>query len=285
MKKFFIPLFGFLLAACSNSGDTSGKKTITVSIEPQRQLLERLAGDRFEVVTMLSRGSDPETFDPALSARRLADNSTAYFALGSFPFEESLKSSLPDNVKFFDISEGIEPLYGTHGTCHNHAHKHHHGEEADPHIWTSVANMRTIARNMTESLCELDSANSSFYRDRLTAVTAHLDSLDSALGSSVTAGTAFAVWHPSLSYFARDYGLHQLAVGYESKEMPAKRLKAVIDSARNNNVKILFFQKEYDNRQVRSLNEEIGSRVVEIDPLAYDWENELIKIADELAGS
>lgn len=282
VRKFFISLVGLLLSACSSTADKSGKDTITVSIEPQRKLLESIAGDRFEVVTMLSRGSDPETFDPSLSARRVADNSVAYFALGAFPFEESLKVSLPADVKFIDVSAGIEPLYGTHGACHNHAHKHH-AEEADPHIWTSVVNMRIMARNMTENLCMVDSANESFYRSRFAALSAHLDSLDSALASVVPTGSSFAIWHPSLSYFARDYGLKQIAVGHESKEMPAKRLKAVIDSARTNNVKVLFFQKEYDSRQVSSLNDEMGSRVVEIDPLAYDWENELIRIADELS--
>ena len=45
---------------------------------------------------------------------------------------------------------------------------------------------------------------------------------------------------------------------------------------------VLFFQKEYDVRQAQSLNDAIGSRFIEIDPMAYDWETELIKISDEL---
>lgn len=273
---------GLVLAACSVSdSNTADKPVITVSIEPQRQILEQLVGDRFDVVTLLARGSDPETFDPSLSIRRKADNSKAYFAIGAFPFEKKLKSSLPESVSFVDVSKGIQPLYGTHGH-HGHAHGEC-AEMADPHVWTSVSNMKLIAANMAAALCRIDSTGTEEYGRRLNVLEAHLDSLDNMLASKVRNHGAFAIWHPSLSYLAHDYKLEQIAVGHESKEMPAKRLKEVIDSAKNNNVKVLFYQKEYDSRQIESLNNAIGSRMVEIDPLAYRWENELMKIADEIA--
>jgi len=274
------------LSACSlETRENTGKATITVSIEPQRQILELLASDRYEVVTLLSRGSDPETFDPPLAVRRTADNADAYFSISAFPFEGKIKESLPESVAFIDVSTGIEPLYGTHGLHHSHGHRHagQHDDMADPHIWTSVVNMRQIATNMAEALCKIDSAGTDVYRERLAKIVVHMDSLDNSFKAKVRESEAFAIWHPSLSYFARDYNIEQIAVGYESKEMPAKRLRAVIDSAKCHNTKVLFFQKEYDSRQVESLNEAIGSRLVEIDPLAYDWEKELTKIADELA--
>lgn len=280
--KAFISVVALFLAACSSKSDNAQKECITVSIEPERQLLEYLVGDRYEIVTMLSRGSDPETFDPSMSVRRKADGSKAYFAIGAFPFELNIRKSLPEEVAYVDVSAGVDHLYGTHGHSHGYVRNHSH-EEADPHIWTSVANMRIIAANMTLALCELDASNAKIYKSRLDILENRLDSLDNYIRATIPHGVSFAVWHPSLSYFARDYGLIQIAVGHESKEMPVGRLKAVIDSARNRNVKILFSQKEYDVRQTQSLNEAIGSRLVEIDPMAYDWDRELTRIADELA--
>ncbi len=289
MKKSLFLSFAIacLLAGCRSTSGSTERPVLAVSIEPQRQLLESLAGDRFDVVTLLSRGSDPETYDPTLQQRRSVDNSLAFMGLGVFPFEESVAESLPENVKFYNVTSGIEPLYGTHTHCgHEHAHHHHHdGEDADPHLWTSVPNMRQMAGNMTDILCSIDSANAEFYRNRLSAVEEHLDSLDTALHATLdnVADRSFAVWHPSLSYFARDYALSQIAVGQESKEMPASRLKGVVDNARSAGVKVFFFQKQYDGRQAESINASIGSRLVEIDPLAYDWEKELTDIANELA--
>lgn len=279
-KTAFLIGSALILSSCArDNSNGSDRPVIAVSIEPQRQLLEQLAGDRFEVVTMLSRGSDPETYEPALSVRRQADNAEAYFAIGAFPFEQKIMSSLPDDVISVYISDGIEPVYGTHG----HSHAHSDVEEADPHVWTSVPNMKIMVANMAHELAAIDPDGSALYRKRAEALNMHLDSIDSAIRSRIPSGTAFSIWHPSLSYFARDYGLRQIAVGYESKEMPAMRLKAVIDSAKLNNVKVLFFQKEYDSRQAESINDAIGSEFVEIDPLAYDWESELTKIADALS--
>lgn len=266
---------------CGSSSVSTERPVIAVSIEPQKAIVDYIAGDRFDVVTMLGRSGDPETFDPAMSERRRAEEAIAYLSLNVFPFETKISQSTASSTPTYDISTGIAPLYGTHTTC-AHGHSHHTGE-SDPHIWTSVRNMKKLAQNTTEILCLLDSVNADTYRRRLSQYYAHLDSLDYRIGQKIQPGYPFAIWHPSLSYFAHDYGLRQMAVGSENKEMPTSALKATIDSARNARVNILFIQKEYDTRQAQSVCDAIGARMVEIQPMAYNWEEELLKIADELA--
>ena len=58
-----------LLAACKPGGEKKAdtpddKPVITVSIEPLRYFTEAIAGDRFDVVSMVPKGSSPETYDP-----------------------------------------------------------------------------------------------------------------------------------------------------------------------------------------------------------------------------
>ena len=55
-----------LLAACTGrtskaSGSEEAKPVITVTIEPQRYFTEAIAGDKFTVVSMVPKGSSPET--------------------------------------------------------------------------------------------------------------------------------------------------------------------------------------------------------------------------------
>ena len=90
------------------------------------------------------------------------------------------------------------------------------------------------------------------------------------------------VWHPSLSYFAADYGLQQIGMEYEGKEMPAKVLKEEIDYARACNAKVFFFQKGFDSRRVAAVNNQIGARLVNINLMNYDWDKELLHIANAL---
>lgn len=270
-------------AACSRREAAVGT-VYAVSIEPQRWILEQLSDSAATIVTMLPAGSNPETFDPSVSLRARAEKATAYFGTGALPFEDKFRQA--DDIPFFDTSAGIDRIYGTHD--HIHAHHgddgHSHESEADPHFWTSVSGARQIAANMTAALKDLDPANAAAYDSRFNALAQRLDSLDRAIASRLAAvpSRTFAVWHPSLSYFARDYGLHQLTVGQEGKEMSARQMKDVIDEAVADSVRVFFFQRQYDAGRARTINDAIGSRMVTIDPLAYEWNEQLNLIADEL---
>ena len=284
LRKVFLCLLGGLLlttASCSRNSD--GKDLILVSIEPQRMVLEQIVGDRYRVEALLANGADPETFDPTAADRMKVDRALLYFGTGVLPFEEKLKQAAAD--RYVNSGEGIPLLYGTHGHHHDDADGHEHHSEADPHFWSSVGNMRLMAKNMRDAVARTDTAVAAQCGLRYDAYVQHLDSLDSRLRGTLAPvrDASFAVWHPSLSYFARDYGLRQLSLGMEGKDLSAKGLRGAIDHALADSVRVFFFQKEYDSRQAEAINDAIGSRFVIIDPLAYDWEEQLTLIADEIA--
>lgn len=91
------------------------------------------------------------------------------------------------------------------------------------------------------------------------------------------------MWHPSLSYFARDYGLHQIALSPEGKEMSVEDISRAVETARRDSARVMFFQKDADSRQAQTVNDQIGARVVEINPLDYDWKGEMLNIANAMA--
>ncbi len=274
----------FSLCACSStSSDSSGKPIIAVSIEPQRQIVESIAGDEYEVVAVLSRGANPETFDPSMSQRVATAQSVAYLSIGAFPFEKNIAGTLAESQVHYDCSDGVEKIYGTHD--HHHSDEDNHNGSPDPHVWSSTRNAKIIASNIAKALSDIKPDNKNKYYAKLDSLCQHIDMLDKSIASKLTqAGCkAFAIWHPSLSYFAKDYNLHQVSVGQESKEVSPRKLHEIIEKATADSVKVFFFQKEFDSRQAASINEKIGSRLVVIDPLAYDWMSELIHIADELS--
>lgn len=287
IKFFLFIIAAGLLAGC---GHAPKEKVLAVSVEPQRALLQEIAGDRYEVVTVLTPGSNPETFEPGMNIRRQLETASAYFTTGHLPFETQLGEALAD-VLTVDTSVGIQPVYGTHshqhGAEHNHSHAHshqHNGRDADPHVWTSVRNARIMAKNMYESLVALDPEGRGYYTARYVALDQRLDSLDRAFALRLKdSGTKqFAIWHPSLSYLARDYGLRQIAVGSENKEQSATVLRRVLENARNEGVRVFFFQKEFDSRQAEIINKELETELITINPLAYDWEKELDGIVSAL---
>ena len=273
-----------MMAACAggSKADREEVRVITVSILPQKYFLEKIVGDRFDVKCMLDKGGNPETYEPSMSYMMNLEKSDAYFLMGSIGFELSIRSKIKEynpDIKVCDVSEGIELISGSH---HFDADDK---EGIDPHTWTSVANARVIIKNMLDDVVELDPEHKaeyeSNYRDFDRELSEFQDSI--ALRLQSVKGGSFVVWHPSLSYFARDYGLEQISLEYDGKEVPVKYMEKKVAYAVSRKPSVFFFQKGMDTNQARTVNAQIGTRLVEINPLDYDWKSEIMKIADALS--
>lgn len=54
----------------------------------------------------------------------------------------------------------------------------------------------------------------------------------------------------------------------------------MVDSARRAGVEVVFIQREFDPRQAETFAREVGCRTEIINPLAYAWGEEIMRIAD-----
>jgi zinc transport system substrate-binding protein len=270
-----------LLSGCV--GRVEKKPTVTVSIQPQKYLLEQIVGDRWEVKCLLGNGADPESYDPSMTHLLSLESSKGYLRIGNIPFESAILNKVvnsnPD-LHVYNTSEGVMLIHGTHSRDGADT-----GEDVDPHTWTSVRNAKIIANNMYDAMVELDPANREYYSHRLKRLEARLDSLDTAIDSILAPcrGASFVVWHPSLSYFARDYGLTQISLSPEGKEMSVEDINRAVTTAQRDSAKVMFFQKDADSRQAQTVNEQMGVKIVSINPLEYNWKDEMLNIAHAIA--
>lgn len=259
-------------------------KMIIVSIQPQKAMLTDIVGEEFDVVCLLTSDNNPEAFEPSMSHLISFENSNAYFRIGNIGFElailNKIQSNAPD-LKIYDTSKGVKLLKGGHG----HILGDKHECEIDPHIWTSVPNMIIIAKNMYNAVLELDPEHSDEYTENYNKLKARLVELNNELAKTLEPckGSSFAVWHPSLSYFANDYGLNQISIELEGKEVSIKHLQEKIEESNNSDVKVFFLQKEFDGKRVRTVTEEVSKNVVTINPMRFKWENEMRVIANAIA--
>lgn len=280
MIRRFLPILIILfgLVGCRKNAVTD-KPIVTVSIEPQRWVAERLVGDKMEVRSLLGRGGNPESYEPAFSHLASLERSRVYMTMGNLGFEDAILRKVSANnpdLRIVCTSDSINLLHATHGD-------HDHG--ADPHVWSSAANMRVMARNMLRVLCETDPENAATYKRNFELLTAHIDSVNSACDSILAPvrGATFLVWHPSLSYFARDYGLTQLSVGAEGKEHSVSETKDLLERVRETGADVFLIQKDFDSSQAKTLAREL--RTVVIDPMNYEWDTEMLHTARSIAGN
>lgn len=299
MRKLYLLLLIVLLtASCKQANpkkSESGvdKPVITVTIDPLRYFTETIAGDHFTVVSMVPKGTSPETYDP--TPQQLIDltKSKAYFRIGHIGFEQTWIEKLTDNaphLQFFDMSQGVNLIYDD---SHHHHHEgdeaeegHHHAGGVEPHIWNSTINAQLIAGNILSALCTIDKANKSTYIERYNALRQEIEHTDSLIKQTLAtpgADRAFMIYHPALSYFARDYGLHQIPIEAGGKEPSPAHLKEMIHTCKNEKVRVVFVQPEFDRRNAELIAKQTGTTVIDINPLSYDWKAEMLNTAKALA--
>jgi zinc transport system substrate-binding protein len=95
---------------------------------------------------------------------------------------------------------------------------------------------------------------------------------------------AFLIYHPAYTYFADDYGLDMIAIEMQGKKATAADLQAVIEKARENGIKTVFYQAEFDDNQAQTVAAEIGGTVAEAAPLSYEYLQSLRDFVSALIG-
>lgn len=283
----------FPLTACISKQKNSSNeqnRQIIVTIEPLRYFVNKIAGNDYQVETLVPEGADPESYDPAPAQLIRLSNARLFFKVGHLGVEEIWKKSIEETapeITIINTSEGFVPPLPEHNSeniVHDH-HGHSHGGEGDPHTWSSIEGARTIALNIKKALIDTYPSDSSNFEQNYQSLTVEIDSVESALIELLLPieNRSFMIYHPSLTYFAGEFGFNQLPIETEGKEPSPKQLKQLIEKARNEKVKVIFIQREFDTKQAETIAKETGTSLIEIAPLSYDWRNEMIHIGKSLA--
>lgn len=264
---------------------------VFVSIPPQKTFVERIGGEYVTVEVMVSPGASPATYEPR--PRQMADLSraAAYFTVG-VPFERAWLGRIAaanPSMRMVHTEAGVERLpIAAHIHEEEEEHGHHdtghEGEILDPHIWLSPPLVKTQALTIMEALSLLDPANSGHYSAQFELFRGELDTLDRRLREILTPvrGKAFMVFHPSWGYFARTYGLEQVAIEVSGREPSPREMADLIGFARGHGIRTIFVQPQFSRASAESIARAIKARVVEADPLAEEWSDNLLRIAREM---
>jgi zinc transport system substrate-binding protein len=268
---------------------------VIVSIPPLEWLVERIAGDRVAVESLLAPGDSPATFQPRETEVTALLRSQLFIRIG-VPFEngpwlEAIAKT--GRVEIVDARRGIELRPMTAGLTDRGEHSrvslvgNSHSSGLDPHIWLSPALLEVQAATIAEALSALDPDGAGLFKENLTRLLADLERLDRELRIRLDPydGRVFLVFHPSWGYFAHDYGLWQVAIEIEGKIPSDEELTRIQRLARNYDTRVVFSQPQFYRRAAEAVANAIGARVIEIDPLAFDILSNLDHVADLMVAS
>jgi len=263
-----------------------------VSILPEKTFVEAIGGDKVSVSVMVLPGNSPHTYEPKPSQMKDVAKATLYFAIG-VEFENvwlDKFKNLNNNMQVIDLSKGIHKLsivaHHDEHSDHKASHKDEH-EGDDPHIWTNPENVKIIALHIYETLMQADPENKIYYKlnyEKFITLINQTDSKIKNILSSKPKGTKFMVFHPSWGYFAQAYRLEQLPVEIEGKSPKPKELITLIKEAREEKISAIFTQPEFSDSIAKVMANELKIEVIKVSPLAPNWSENLINIANAIAG-
>lgn len=298
---FLIPLL-----ACNVDKTAPGENLITVSIRPQKYIVEQIAGNQFRINVLVPDGSSPETYEPSASQMRGISESKLCIINGLLDFEKGWMPKVAEmhpELKIINTSEQIELIAGHdhhHHSAENGDHEEEHEAEVnkyepdygthlhggiDPHTWLSLRTVKSQAKSIFESLVAISPSDSALFRSNYINFMARLDSADAVIieaYKNINVPAAFMIYHPSLSYYAQDYKVKQIPIELEGKEPSPAYMKELIDVASKENISTIFYSAQFDKRSAETIANQLGITLTTFDPLEEDIIKNLLKVTEQI---
>lgn len=255
--------------------DITVKPIIAVSIVPQKTFVEAVCGGLADIITLVPPGFSPENYEPAPQLMEKFSKASIYFSIG-VPTEEANILPNAGNMKVVSLSKEVLTVY---------PERSFESGGRDPHIWLSPKRVKLMVEVIARTMSEFDRTNKDIYEKNAADYIAKLDELDRQIVTTLenVKNRKFIVFHPAFGYLASDYGLDMYSLEEEGKEATAKHLKDMVDFAKKENIKVIFYQEEIDSKQSKAFAEEIEGKTIQLAPLSPDYIENFNRMAKTMA--
>ncbi len=264
-----------LIVGCTTKSG-SDKKTIFVTITPMQSIIEEITAGDFDIEVIVPKGASPETFEPTPKQVTSFSDAEYIFSTGLIDFEQSLVERISGDAEVINLSNGIELIAGS---CSHGNHQHRHG--VDPHIWTSPRALRTMVTNAHKAIMA-HYPDSVKYTEATERLLERINKLDNYCATRIEAEgvEAMMIYLPAYTYYARDYGIEQIAIEHDGKEPSLRQTTALIEKAKEHGVKAILRQPQYSEDKVRAIATDAGAEIITTDPLAEDILDEIERVTE-----
>ncbi len=279
--RYFVYVFLSLMVFYGCSPQTSQKEeksVVLVSILPQKTFVEKIAGDDFDISILIPHGANPTTYSLLPAQMTEIAKASVWFKMGHVGFELSWGDKILQTnsaLKVVDLSSGLDLIAArkdeTTGTMTG----------VDPHIWLSPSLVKKMAASIRDGLVALRPDRRETYHLNFQQFMKEIDDADLEIRQMLKGfeGRKFISFHPSLSYFAREYGLEQYSLEQRGKEPTPGHIASLVSMARAENIRVIYIQSDFDRENARMFAQEINGEAIQVWPLNPEWSENLVSMA------
>jgi zinc transport system substrate-binding protein len=293
-------LRGFILQAClvfwglalligpAGAAPPAGKLLVAATIVPLGNFCQQIGGDLVQVQVLIPPGASPHAFEPPPSVMARASQARVfvYIGAGLEPWAARLlRSRGPKNLVVVEAAQGM-PLLDLDAQHHDHeaagaqGHTGPHAEKAgahephlagNPHIWLDPVLAQDICRKIAAAFIQADPGHQAQYEANLKEYLASLEALHQEIQQQARAWSLrdFVSFHPSFTYFARRYNLHEVGTieAAPGREPTPRHLQKLVASIRGYGIKVVFAEPQLNPRVAEVIAQEAGVKVLRLDPI------------------
>jgi ABC-type Zn uptake system ZnuABC Zn-binding protein ZnuA len=252
---------GLFLCSCKEKEEAGQDSRLKVgtTIFPLGDIAWHIGGEKIDVITIMTPGASPHTFEPTFEIIRQAKDIKVLFKVGCGldDWSQKVSTSLGGDIAVLEVSKGIALRQFEDGSI-------------DPHYWLSLTNGSIIAKNIADGLVGLDPANKDYYLKNLAEYQQELAREDGVIKAKLAnlRNKNFVTFHEAWFYYAQAYGL-RVAEAFEpfpGKEPTAEFLGHFIETIKKNKITVVFAEPQFSPESIRQVAEDLRLKVCIIDP-------------------
>lgn len=211
-------------------------------------LTQNVGGTAIQLHVLAGPNTDPHTFEPSPSDLRSVQAAQVFIenGLGLEPWAEKLVRASGTRARRIVAAKGIDIIEAACAAHHDHSHHHH---DADPHVWSDVANAKIMVENIRQGLTAAAPHHADTFAAQAATYQKRLDDLDTWILQTVATipepRRKLVTNHDVFRYFARRYGFQVLgdalgSVTTEAGDPSAARLASLIREIKAADVPVIF---------------------------------------------
>lgn len=268
-------IFFFLYILCTLV--YSNPINVLVSVQPQKEIIERIGGEYVKVEVLVPIGKSPEIYEPSIEQIKNISKAHIFFGVG-MPFEKAWLK------RFMNLNPTL--TYHNLSTLSNYAKPNLHAH--NPHSWLSPHSVQPQITFIAKALSEKDSTLADIFSSRSAQLVKKLQAITQRtkmLFKQPNAQKHFIVYHSAFENFAKDFGLIELSIEYDGKEAKGKELNALIKQSKAHNLSVIFIQPQLNKARVEAFAKSLNLHILQLDPLDKSWLLSLQENACQIAFS
>ncbi len=229
---------------------------VAVSIPPLLDFVREVGGDRVEVELLVPPGADPHTYEIRPAQMRFLAQARLLIVVGlglEWWLEDVASAAGNPDLEVVVTSTGIEAIDG------------------DPHVWLDPLNAVLQVAAIRDALIRADPAGRLTYEINAARYISRILALHEEIREKISSWThrEFVALHGAWAYFARRYGLKQLAVivPQPGREPSAREVARITSLIRERGIRAIFVEVQHPPSVAELIAAETGAALVTLDPL------------------